>query len=107
VRWEPESETSAALVVPFGEAEDRFTVVFDEATGLIRWMQALRYRAASDETKIPWRLDVLRWRTFHGLQVPSSATVHWLDQDAPWLALTIEDAAYNVDVSQYLRTRER
>lgn len=102
VRWEAIDRTSARLVVPFGEAEDSFTVAFDEQTGLIRSMEALRYRAARDAAKLPWRIEPLGWLTFHGLRVPSPAAVTWLDQARPWLVVSLEHVAYNVDVSQYI-----
>ncbi len=107
VRWEAIDASTARLVVPFGETVDTFTVVFDEATGLIRWMEALRYRGARDEAKIPWRFEPLGWQTFHGLRIPSLGAVTWMDQGTPWLVMTLEDVVYNVDVSQYLRASGR
>ncbi len=105
VHWEAIDDTTARLVVPFGKEEDTFTVVFDRETGLIRTMEAMRYREATDEAKIPWRLEPLGWQTFHGIMIPSPAAVTWLDEGTPWLVVTIEDVAYNVDVSEYVRAR--
>jgi hypothetical protein len=31
--------------------------------------------------------------------------VTWADDDEPWLRVTIEDAVFNVDVSDYIRQR--
>ncbi len=75
VRWEAINATTARLIVPSSQSEDHFTVTFDEQTGLIRNMETLRYKAATDEAKTPWRLDFLGWQTFHGVRVPSPATV--------------------------------
>ena len=105
VRWEAIDDTTARLVAPFGEEEDTLTVTFDPQTGLIRMMEAMRYREATDEAKIPWRLEPLGWETFHGIMIPSPAAVTWLDEGTPWLVVTIEDVAYNVDVSEYIRAR--
>jgi hypothetical protein len=68
-------------------------------------MEAMRYREATDEAKIPWRLEPLGWETFHGIMIPSPAAVTWLDDGTPWLVVMIEDVAYNVDVSEYIRAR--
>ena len=104
VRWEPIDETSARLVVPFGDEEDSFTVAFDPETGLIRTMEALRYREATDEAKIPWLLEALEWDTFHDVLMPSLSTVTWQDEGTPWLVFEVEEIVYNVDVEEYIRS---
>jgi hypothetical protein len=104
-RWEAIDDTTARLIVPFGEEEDTFTVTFDRETGLMRTMEAMRYKEATDETKIPWRNEPLGWQTFHGIEIPSPAATTWLDEGTPWAVWTIEDVVYNVDVSEYIRAR--
>ena len=103
VHWETVDDATARLIVPFGEEEDTFTVTFDPQTGLIRTMEAMRYREATDEAKIPWRNEPLGWQTFHGIMIPSPAATTWLDEGTPWAVWTIEDVAYNVDVSEYVK----
>jgi hypothetical protein len=113
VRWEAIDDTTARLVVPFDFAQDRpfgkggdtFTVTFDSQTGLLLRMEAMRYREAKDEAKIPWRNEPLGWQTFHGIKIPSPASVTWLDEGTPWSVWTIENMAYNVDVSEYIGAR--
>ena len=105
VRWEAIDETTARLVVPFEEGEDGFTVAFDPETGFIDWMEAMRYREADDEEKIPWHLEVQAWKAYHGLLVPGRASVTWADEGTPWLVLEVEDVVYNVDVAEYIRSR--
>jgi hypothetical protein len=103
VRWETIDDTTARLVVPFGEGEDNFTVTFDPDSGRLLALEAQRYREAADEEKTLWRNEALGWRTFHGIQIPSPGSVTWLDEGTPWAVFTIEDVAYNVDVSGYIR----
>ncbi len=105
VRWEAVDNTTARLVVPYDGGEDTFTVAFDPQTGLIQALEALRYREATDEARIPWRNEPLGWREFHGIMVPSPAATTWLDEGTPWAVWTIEDVVYNVDVSEYIRAR--
>ena len=62
-------------------------------------MDALRYRAATDAARTPGRIETLGWRTFHGVRLPSAVAVTWLDEGSPWLVMTVEDVAYNVDVA--------
>ncbi len=105
VRWEAIDDTTARLIVPFGEDEDVFTVAFDPETGLLRALEAQRYREAKDEQKILWRNEAIEWKAFHGIQIPSPASTIWMDQGKPWSIWTMEDVVYNVDVAEYIRAK--
>jgi hypothetical protein len=104
-RWEAIDDTSARLIVPFEDGEDTFTVFFDPETGLIRRMEALRYKEAVDTEKTLWQLDTLAWEEFHGLLIPSRSSVTWADEGGPWLVIDVEDVIYNVDIQTYIRTK--
>jgi len=105
VRWEAIDETHARLIVPCEQGEDSFTVTFDAQTGLLRQLETRRWRDVKDTEKLGWTNRVSGWQTFDGIQIPSPAGVIWSDQGAAWLVLTVEDAAYNVDVSTSIRAR--
>ncbi len=105
VRWEAIDSTHARLIVPFGEATDSFEVTFDPETGLIATMEAMRFREAGDTAKIRWMLEPRGWIAAHGVLIPSPAAVTWADEGTPWAIFTIEDATYNVDVTEALRRR--
>lgn len=99
VQWEAVDETTARMVVPFGEQEDSFIFTFDPQTGLMVDGVAQRFREADDQEKIPWRLEPLGWQTFNGVQIPSPAAVRWMDQEQPWAVFDLEEVRYNVPVS--------
>lgn len=105
VRWEAIDDTSARLIVPFEDGKDMFTAVFDPQTGLLTSMEALRYQEASDTEKTPWLLEPLAWDTYHGILIPSHSQVTWADEGTPWLIVEVEDIAFNVDVSSYIRAK--
>ena len=105
VRWEPIDENTARLVVPSGAGEDRFTVTFDPATGLVATMDALRYVDA-EQGKKPWRSVPGEWREIAGMLVPTRLEVIWLHEGTPWLTADIEDIAFNVPVDTYLQEGE-
>lgn len=105
VRWEAVDAHTARLIVPFGDRHDSFTVHFDPQTGLLRQLETMRWRDVTDSEKIRWTPSVIGWETFHGIRLPSPSGVMWADQGQPWLVIRIDDIAYNVDVSQYIRAR--
>ena len=37
--------------------------------------------------------------------IPSPAAVTWADEGTPWLVVNLEEVAYNVDVSDYIRAQ--
>ena len=102
VRWEAVDDTTARLIVPAGDETQSFTVTFNSETGMIDQMETMRWKEATDETQTRWIVEPLGWQTFHGLQVPSPASVTWASEGTPWLIVTIEDIAYNVPVNDYI-----
>ena len=51
VLWKPIDDTSARLVVPFDGAEETFVARFDPQTGMLRYLEAMRYKDAADDAK--------------------------------------------------------
>jgi len=103
VQWQAIDLVTARLTVPFRDDRENSIATFDSHTGLLQSLESWRYRSASDPTKLAERFDVQEWRTFSRMRIPSRWTLTWLDQGAPWLSVNIEEAVYNVDVSEYIR----
>lgn len=103
VRWEPIDGTTAKLIVPFGENEDEFTVFFNQQTGLIDKMTAMRWKNAGDIEKTLWEAQAKEWGEVKGIQMPVLFAAQWMDESSPWLMAKIEDATWNVDVSEYIQ----
>jgi len=103
VRWEPMDEDTALLVVPFGEEKQRVVVRFDPETGLIQFMEAMRYKEADSEAMTLWIDEVLAWGQVDGYLVPTLATITWWDEGSPWAVFEIEAIRYNADVDAYIR----
>lgn len=104
VRWEPVDATTAWLVVPFGEDEERFLLRFDPHTGLLRLAESLRYQ---DErlVKTLWMNQALAYGEIGGYTLMTRSALTWQDDGRPWAVFSVEDVAYNVDVSGYVRAR--
>jgi hypothetical protein len=104
VRWEAVDEVTAILVVPFGEAEEHLVMRFDPESGMLTYLEAMRHREV-DEGKILWICEALDWTEVDGTTVPRIGRITWFDQGKPWAVFEVEEVAYNVDVSDYIRQR--
>lgn len=106
VRWVPVDDQTALLYVPFEDQEENFVVRFSPETGLIDSMEAMRFRDPGEgKYKILWITRNEAGPAIPGSKVGAVGSATWLDQGRPWAVFTVEDAVYNVDVSQYIRQR--
>lgn len=84
VRWEPLDDRTALLIVPFGEQEEVLVVRFDPESGLIQYVEAMKYKSAAGKPVL-WINSI------------------WSDEGRPWVRLDVEDTLFNVDVHNYIR----
>ncbi len=98
VHWEALDDSSATLVVPFLDSQERFTVTFDAQTGLLKTMQSQRYKAADSTTKTLWINEVVDWQPIDDQLQPIQSTVTWQDEGTPWAHFITLEVVYNSDV---------
>lgn len=96
VRWEPIDADHARLIVPSPDGEDSLIVAFDPTSGLIRTMEAMRWRAEEDGARRRWTAEELG---------DGRSAASW-DDDPPWLVFRYDDVVLNADVSSYIRARD-
>lgn len=99
--WEPVDDHSARLVIPFEQGTESLQAHFDPFTGRMTDFTALRY-AGETTQKEPWRVDLLAWKEFNGLLIPSRVDVAWGESGAPWVYWNVDGIVYNVSVSDQL-----
>jgi hypothetical protein len=103
VHWEPVDDQTALLAVPFGDRQEKFVARFNPETGLLRYMEAMRFRNESDKSKILWITETLGGTRIKDSPLGAVGSATWLDQGTPWAVFTVEDVVYNVDVKDYVR----
>jgi hypothetical protein len=105
VHWEQIDENTAVLIVPFGEQEQRFVARFDQETGMLHFLESMRYKGVDSESKTLWINETLQWGLIDGNMTPMAGAATWFDEGAPWAVFTVEDIRYNVDVEAYIRAK--
>jgi hypothetical protein len=105
VRWEPIDEETALLIVPFGEKEQRFVARFNPETGMLHFLESMRYKGTDSERKTLWINEALQWGAVEGNTIPAVSAATWFDEGTPWAVFTVEDVRYNVDVEDYIQAK--
>jgi hypothetical protein len=105
VRWAPIDAETALLIVPFGEEEQRFIARFDPDTGLLRFLESMRYNGTDSEAKTLWINEALEWGTVDGYNTLALSAATWFDEGTPWAVFTVEDLRHNVNVEDYIRAK--
>ena len=105
VHWEPVDEVTALLEVPFGAVKERFIARFDPLTGLLRFLEAMRYKDAASRAKSLWINEAREWDATDGDTVLTVGAATWFDEGTPWAVFHVEELVYNVDVAAYIRAK--
>jgi len=105
VTWKPIDADTALLVVPFKDATQQFVVRFDPATGLPTWTETMRYHGSASAEQTLWMTHADAYAEMNGVLTNTVGSATWMDDGKPWAVFTLEDARFNVDVSDYVRAR--
>ncbi|MFN2244502.1 MAG: DUF6544 family protein [Anaerolineae bacterium] len=96
---------TALLIVPFAEDEQRFVARFDPDSGLLRFLESMRYKGTDSQGKMLWINEALQWGNVNGNTTPVVSAATWFDEGTPWAIFTVEEIRTNVDVEDYIRAK--
>ena len=95
VQWESINDDTALLRVPFGEVQETFVARFDLQTGMLRFLEAMRYKDAADEAKTLWICEARDWQDINGNTLAVVGAITWFSEGTPWAVFTVEEVVYN------------
>jgi hypothetical protein len=105
VRWAPIGEETALLTVPFREGEQQFVVRFDPESGMMQFLESMRYKGTDSEGKTLWINEAQAWGVVDENRTAVVSAATWFDEGTPWAVFTVEDVRLNVDVAEYIRAK--
>jgi Family of unknown function (DUF6544) len=104
VHWEAMDETHASLHVPYGDAEQVFTIQFDLQTGELVRYETVRYHDAKTGN-LRWWGDI-NWTSGKNGKRPNQViSAVWEDEGTPWMIIEVEETAFNADLSSYIQQK--
>lgn len=106
VQWRPIDDKTAALLVDFGKEKQQIILRFAPENGLVKMMEAMRYKGAEDPQKTLWIIDAENWEKVNGITIPGKTAITWLDEGTPWAEFTMEEVKYNIPVTDELQLAE-
>ncbi len=105
VRWGPIDETHASLTVPFGDGEQVFIIQFDPQSGEMIRYETNRCHDAKKGTIRWWGDITTSGESQNGKPRNKITTATWEDEGTPWIVFEVEEAAFNADLSSYIRQK--
>jgi hypothetical protein len=102
VSWQPVDDVTALLVVPFEDVHETYVVRFNPVTGLVDYLESMRYQGPESQSKVLWLNQTLAWQEIDGQLVGSVGAAIWMDNGKPWAVFTLEDIVYNAGLQDYI-----
>lgn len=102
ITWEQIDETTAKATMTHNGSKGSGTFYFNSGGDFIKF-SALRFNGNEPDAKrYEWVFEVLDYKTFEGIKVPSQMTATWKleNKDWTWLKLEVTDIKYNKNASR-------
>lgn len=97
IKWQAIDSATAQAIVTAGSARISGIFYFN-TNGDVTKFTARRYKSGKGPSSLEtWQVDMLGYKTFHGIRIPNRCRVTWKlsNGDFTWLELEITDIDYN------------
>ena len=97
IKWQAIDTVTAQAIVTAGNTRVSGIFYFNTNGDVIRFT-ARRYKSGKGSSSLEtWQVDMLAYKTFHGIRIPDRCRVTWKlnNGDFTWLELEITDIDYN------------
>ncbi len=101
--WGKVDENTATLTVPYRDKTQTFIVRFEPESGLVRFMESMRYKGEGSQVKTLWINEARAWLPLDGGLQPVDVALTWYDEGTPWAKLQVEEVIYNADLTEYIK----
>ncbi|MEE4194348.1 MAG: DUF6544 family protein [Anaerolineae bacterium] len=102
VEWLVVDDNTVVMKVPFEDEMESVLLRFDPQTGLLSYLEAMRFKGETDTQKRLWMNEVNGWKESEGWLVPDPAAVIWFTDREPWAVFHTDEVIYNADFGGYI-----
>lgn len=97
IKWEPIDEKSAKATMTYNETVGTGIYYFNESGEPTKFV-AKRYKDVNDEKPTEWMAEILEYRIFDGIKIPSKIEASWMLEEGKfiWYKFEIYNVRYNI-----------
>jgi hypothetical protein len=97
IKWEPIDEKSVKATMTYNETVGTGIYYFNENGEPTKFV-AKRYKDVNDEKPTEWMAEILEYRIFDGIKIPSKIEASWMIEEGKfiWYKFEIYDVRYNI-----------
>ncbi len=104
VEWQAVDDDTAVMYIPFGEEMESILLRFDPETGLLTYLESMRFAGETDTQKTLWVNELNGWKEVDGYLVPDPAAVTWYPDRKPWAIFETDELILNAEIGEYIDT---
>ena len=102
VEWQEVDDVSAMMHIPYEDETESILLRFDPETGLLTYLESMRFAGDKDQQKSLWVNEAQGWKEVDGYLVPEPAAVTWYQDGKPWAIFKTDELILNAEIGEYI-----